>query len=577
MPKNPHISRFFLIFAENFSTMRKILLMIAAALVAWPHSEACTSILVGKNASADGSVMCTYNIDSWGACHKMYRYEAGTHPAGTMRKIYDRDTRVYHGQIPEAPVTYLVTGNINEWQVSIGETTFDGRTELIDKKGIIDYGSLMDLGLQRARTAREAIEVMTSLVERYGFCSSGESFTVCDPNEAWLLEMNGCGTGSKSVVWMAVRIPDNAVLAHANQSRIRRVNLADTANVKMSRNCINFARQRGYFKGPDSEFSFCDAYNPPTFGGRRLGDSRVWAIYRRLTTGMDRYLPYIEGIKPLKEVEPLPMWIIPDKKLTVNDVIECLRDRYEGTQFAMDDDPGAGIYDSPFRPQPLRYDDGGTTMFNDRPVSTAHTVFTFVAQLRSFMPREVGGVIWWGNDDSGMVAYTPVYCCANRVPACYNVAEADAFHFSEKSAYWVCNWVSNMVYPRYSLLYPELKQVRDSLQNSYFVHQADIERRAMALLDSDRNGAIALLSDYGDNMGEQMVNRWREMGWHMVVKYNDGVVRQEENGHYKRNSSGFRPVLTRPGMTPKARQRIHKATGKRFELPKEGHLDGSYM
>ena len=557
--------------------MKKILAIAATALMGLLHSEACTSILVGKNASADGSVMCTYSIDSWGACHKMYRYEAGKHPAGTIRKIYDRDTRVYHGQIPEAPETYLVTGNINEWQVAIGETTFEGRDELVDRKGTIDYGSLMDLGLQRAKTAREAIQVMTSLAEKYGFCSSGESFTVCDPNEAWVLEMCGCGPGSNSVVWIAVRVPDNAVMAHANQSRIRRVDLNDTVNVKISPNCISFARKRGYFKGKDSEFSFCDAYNPPTFGGRRLGDSRVWAIYRHLTTGMDRYIPYVEGKKPLSEVEPLPMWIIPNEKLTVNDVIECLRDRFEGTQFAMDDDPGAGLYDSPFRPQPLRYEDDGKTLFNERSVATTHTAFTFVAQLRSFLPREVGGVIWWGNDDSGMVTFTPVYCSASRVPHCYNDPKADAFHFSEESAYWVCNWVSNMVYPRWSLLYPELQQVRDSLQSSYFARQAEVEQRALDLMRSDRNAAIAHLTEYSCQVGDQMVKRWRQMAYHMIVKYNDGVIRQEENGEYLRNSSGFRPRLTRPGMSEKVRRRIHQATGTRLEVPPTDSLDASYM
>ena len=354
--------------------MKRILLLLVVLAIASLRIDACTSILVGKGASADGSVMCTYNIDSWGACHKMYRYEAGKHRAGTMRKIYDRDSRVYHGEIPEAPVTYLVTGNINEWQVAIGETTFEGREELIDREGIIDYGSLMDLGLQRARTAREAIWVMTSLANEYGFCSSGESFTVCDPNEA---------------VWIAVRVPDNAVMAHANQSRIRRVDLTDTANVMISPDCIDFARQRGYFKGSDSEFSFCDAFNPPSFGGRRMGDSRVWAIYRHLTTGMDRYLPYIEGKRPMSEVEPLPMWIIPDERLTVDDVIKCLQDRFEGTPFVMDDDPGAGIYDSPFRPQPSYYEDDSTTMFHERSVATTHTAFTWVCQLRGFLPREV--------------------------------------------------------------------------------------------------------------------------------------------------------------------------------------------
>ncbi|MBO4803374.1 MAG: C69 family dipeptidase [Muribaculaceae bacterium] len=556
---------------------RELLLLLAVLALCLPQSEACTSILVGKKASADGSVMCTYSIDSWGACHKMYRYEAGTHPAGTMRKIYDRDTRVYHGEIPEAPVTYLVTGNINEWQVAIAETTFEGREELINREGIIDYGSLMDLGLQRARTAREAISVMTSLAEEYGFCSSGESFTVCDPDEAWILELSGCGPGNKHVVWIAVRVPDNAVMAHANQSRIRRVDLTDKANVMISPNCISFARERGYFKGRDSEFSFCDAYNPPTFGGRRMGDSRVWAIYRRLTTGMDRYLPYVEGKQPMSEVEPLPMWIIPDQPLTVGDVIGCLRDRFEGTPLAMDDDPGAGVYDSPFRPQPSYYEDDSTTMFHERSVATTHTAFTWVCQLRGFMLREVGGVIWWGNDDSGMVAYTPVYCSANRVPHCYNDPNADAFTFSEESAYWVCNWVSNMVYPRWSLLYPELQEVRDSLQSSYFARQPEVEARALELMQRDRSAAINYLTAYGCEVGDQMLKRWREMAWHMVVKYNDGVIRQEEDGQYLRNSSGFRPKLTRPGMSPKARRRIHQSTGTRYEVPKAESPDASYM
>ena len=549
--------------------MKRLLFALIAALTAALPALPCTSIIVGKDASADGSVMCTYNIDTWGGFHKMYRFEAGKHPAGTMRKIYDRDYRTYHGQIPEAPVTYLVNGNINEWQVAISETTFDGRAELTDEKGVIDYGSLMDLGLQRSKTAREAIKVMTSLAGKYGYCSTGESFTVCDPNEAWILELIGCGPGSKSVVWIAVRVPDNAVLAHANQSRIRKVDLTDTANVMISPNCISFARKRGYFKGKDSDFSFCDAYNPPTFGGRRLSDSRVWAIYRRLTTGMDRYLPYVEGKLPMSEVEPLPMWIIPDKKLTVNDVIVCLRDHFEDSPLAMDDDPGAGLYDSPYRPQPLRYDDGGTTLFNERPVATAHTAFTWVCQLRSFMPREVGGVIWWGNDDSGMVPYTPVYCCTNRVPRCYDTPGADAFHFSLDNAYWVCNMVSNMVYPRWSLLYPELAQVRDSLQASYFARQPQLEHDALALLPADREAAIALLSDYSHEVGEQMVARWRQMAEHMIVKYNDGVIRQETKGQYKRNASGFRPILTRPGMTKKARRRIHEATGDRFQVPKK--------
>ena len=539
---------------------------------------ACTNLVVGKKASKDGSVIISYSQDSYGSFEPLRVIPAADHPAGTMHPLYHYETGNYLGEIPEVPHTYGVVGLMNEFQLTIHETTYGGRSELTDTvSGLIDYGSLMVLALQRAKTAREAIQVMTELTETYGYESEGESFTIADPNEVWVLEMVGKGPGRKGAVWVAVRVPDDCICAHANQSRIRRVDLKDKKNVMISPNCIKFARERGYFKGKDSEFSFCDAYNPPTFGGRRLGDSRVWAIYRHLTTGMDRYLPYVEGKLPMSEVEPLPMWIIPDKPVSVGDVIECLRDRFEGTEFAMDDDPGAGIYDSPFRPQPSRYDDDGTIMFHERSVATTHTAFTWVCQLRSFMPREVGGVIWWGNDDSGMVAYTPVYCCADRVPHCYNDPKADAYTFSDESAYWVCNWVSNMVYPRWSLLYPELQQVRDSLQASYFDRQAAIEARALELMNSDRTAAIALLTDYGCEVGDQMVARWRQMAYHMIVKYNDGVIRQEENGQYLRNSSGFRPRLTRPGMSDKVRRRIHQSTGTRYEVPPTDTLDTSYM
>ena len=291
---------------------------------------ACTSLMVGKNASADGSVMCTYNADSFGTFRNMNYLPAGTHAPGEMRRIIDRDSKEYHGEIPEAPVTYSVIGNINEWQVTIGETTYGGRKELKDSTGLIDYGSLMDLALQRAKTAREAIQVMTSLAEKYGYCSTGEVFSICDPNEAWIMEMVGCGPGSKAVAWVALRVPDNAICAHANQSRIRTFDQKDKKNVLFSKNCITFARQQGWFNGKDKDFSFYDAYAEDNFRARRICEARVWTIYRRYSEGFgEKYLPFVLG-KQL-DTEPMPLWIVPNRKLTVADVQECLRDHYEGT------------------------------------------------------------------------------------------------------------------------------------------------------------------------------------------------------------------------------------------------------
>lgn len=543
--------------------------IMAAILMGVSLSDACTSIIVGKKASADGSVMTTYNCDSYGTFHTLYHYAAGKHMAGKMRDVYDRDTRVYHGQIAEAPETYNVIGDINEWQVTISETTFGGRHEMIDTTGILDYGSLMAIALQRSKTAREAITVMTTLADQYGYCSSGESFSVCDPNEAWILEMVGCGPGSKRVAWVALRIPDEAICVHANQSRISRFNMKDKQNVLYSKNVVSYARSQGWFTGKDSDFSFNDAYDEPDFGGRRYCDARVWTIYRKFADGFDRYLPYVEGKLPLDQVERMPLWIIPNRKLSVQDVQMCLRDHYEGTALAMDNDPGQGIYESPFRPSPLKFTVDGKDYFNERPVATMQTAFTWISQMRSWMPREVGGVLWWANDDGDVAAYTPIYCNNTIQPRCYNTPNADAVTFSMDNAYWVCNWVGNMVYPRYSLLYPELKQVRDSLENSYFEKQPLVEAHAMDLLKNDRRTALKYLNDYSNGTAEQMLTRWKQLATHLIVKYNDGIVRQEENGRFKMSSTGFRPVTTRPGYSQKVAKKLVELTGDRFAIPEE--------
>lgn len=546
--------------------MKRIVLVVFL-LVSYFSSWACTNFIVGKKASADGSVICSYNADDYGLFIGLCHYPAGKHEKGSVRKIYDWDTNVYHGQIPEAEVTYNVIGNINEYQVSIGETTFGGREELVDTTGILDYGSLIYIALQRSKTAREAIKVMTTLTDKYGYCSGGETFTICDPNEAWIMEMIGKGPGRKGTVWVAVRIPDDAICAHANQSRIRTFNQKDKKNVMFSKDCITFAREKGWFSGKDADFSFCEAYAYPDFSGRRFCEARVWSFFNHFSTDMERYLPYAEG--KVKDAEPMPLWIKPNHKVSVQDIQECMRDHYEGTPFSLDKDPGQGVWNMPYRPTPLTYKVDGKEYFNERPTSTQQTAFSYVAQLRSWLPRQIGGVLWFGNDDGNMVAYTPVYCGNTSQPECYNTKGADAVTFSMKNAFWVCNWVSNMVYPRYSLMFGSLKSVRDSLETSYFSAQAEIERKAMVLYDENPSLAIDFLTDYSIDKAQQMIDRWRQLGTYLIVKYNDMAIKPDEDGRFIRTETGLGATVERPGFPENVAREIVKSSGDRYAVPEE--------
>lgn len=543
--------------------MKKILLMAVLSVVGM-GVHACTNFIVGKNASTDGSVMCTYNADSYGMFTGLCHYPAGTHAKGEMRKIIDYDTYVCHGEIPEAPVTYNVIGNINEYQVSIGETTFGGREELVDTTGLIDYGSLMYLGLQRAKTAREAIDVMTSLVAQYGYNSEGETFTICDPNEAWIMEMIGKGPGRTGAVWVAIRIPDDAICAHANQSRITTFDQKDKKNVLYSKDVIKFAREKGFFDGKDKDFSFNDAYAYPDFSGRRYCEARVWSFFNHFSNDMDRFLPYAMG--KVKEAEPMPLWIIPNKKVSLQDIQDCMRDHYEGTPFSLDSDIGGGIWQMPYRPTPLSFKVDGKEFFNERPTSTQQTGFSYIAQLRGWLPRQIGGILWFGNDDGNMVAYTPVYCSAIRQPECYNTPGADAVTFSDKNAFWVCNWVSNMVYPRYSSMFPSLKAVRDSLEQSYFKEVPAVDLKAQQLLVSSEKQAVDYLTDYTCKKGDEMICRWRQLAIYLIVKFNDMAEKKEVNGRFEVTPEGVSKVV-RPGYPEATARKIAEQTGDRYVVP----------
>lgn len=522
-------------------------LMAVAMLGSVSEAEACSNFIVGKKASVDGSVMCSYSADDYGMFQYLCHYPAAKHAKGEMRKIFDWDSNKYYGEIPEAAETYNVIGNINEWQVTIGETTYGGREEMVDSTGIMDYGSLIYVALQRSKTAREAIKVMTTLANTYGYNSGGETFTICDPNEAWIMEMMGKGAGSKGAVWVALRIPDDAICAHANQSRIGKFNMKDKKNVMYAKDVVSFARSKGWFKGKDADFSWKMAYAKPDFSGRRFCDARAWAMLNHFYD-MSPYLDWALGKNP--DAQDMPLWVVPNKKVSVQDVENVMRDHYEGTPLSVADgsDIGGGIWEMPYRPTPLMYKVDGKQYFNERPVSTQQSGFVFVSQMRSWLPREIGGVFWFANDDANMAAFTPVYCSMTERPECYNTPGADALHFSKKNAYWVCNMTSNMVYPRYSLMFPTLKEVRDSLDNSYFAAQAGVEKKAQELYAQNPQAAVKYLNDYSVEKAQQMLARWNQLFEFMVVKYNDMIIKPtDKNGTFKKTPSGggvsIRPAL----------------------------------
>ena len=544
-------------------------LMAVAMLGSVSEAEACSNFIVGKKASVDGSVMCSYSADDYGMFQYLCHYPAAKHAKGEMRKIFDWDSNKYHGEIPEAAETYNVIGNINEWQVTIGETTYGGREEMVDSTGIMDYGSLIYVALQRSKTAREAIKVMTTLANTYGYNSEGETFTICDPNEAWIMEMMGKGAGSKGAVWVALRIPDDAICAHANQSRIGKFNMKDKKNVMYAKDVVSFARRKGWFQGKDADFSWKMAYAKPDFSGRRFCDARAWAMLNHFYD-MSPYLDWALGKNP--DAQDMPLWVVPNKKVSVKDVENVMRDHYEGTPLSVADgsDIGGGIWEMPYRPTPLMYKVDGKQYFNERPVSTQQSGFVFVSQMRSWLPREIGGVFWFANDDANMAAFTPVYCSMTERPECYNTPGVDAVHFSKKNAYWVCNMTSNMVYPRYSLMFPTLKEVRDSLDNSYFAAQAGVEKKAQELYAQNPQAAVKYLNDYSVEKAQQMLTRWNQLFEFMVVKYNDMIIKPtDKNGTFKKTPYGLGATPVRPGYPEKFAKQLVKQSGDKFLVPEE--------
>lgn len=541
--------------------MKKVVCLAVCLLTAVAESFACTNLIVGKNASTDGSTIVSYSADSYGLYGELYHYPAGMHKKGTMMKVYEWDTAKYLGEIEQAHQTYNVIGNMNEFQLTIAETTFGGRPELADSTGLIDYGSLIYLGLQRSRTAREAIRVMTDLVQKYGYYSSGESFTIADPNEIWIMEMIGKGPGVRGAVWVAVRVPDDCISAHANQARIQQFDLNDKENCVYSSDVISFAREKGYFNGVNKDFSFANAYAPLDFGARRFCEARVWSFFNKYTDQGEAFLPYILG----ETDKPMPLFIKPTRKLSVNDVKEMMRDHYEGTPLDITKDFGAGPYKMPYRLSPLTFKVGDKEYFNERPISTQQSGFSFVAQMRSFKPNPIGGVLWFGLDDANMTAFTPVYCCTTKSPDCYTrIDGADYVTFSWNSAFWIYNWVANMVYPRYELMIGDLRTTQHDLENTFFTAQQGIEDAAEKLWAKDQKAAVEFLTNYTGMTAQNTLDAWKKLGTFLVVKYNDGVVKRVKDGQFERNSIGQPATVVRPGYPKEFLEEYVKQTGDRY-------------
>ncbi len=492
----------------------------------------CTNIIVTKGATTTNSNYLTYSADSYSLYGALYHYKAAVYPNGTMLDIYEWDTGKYLGKIKQVEKTYNVIGNMNEFQLVIGETTFGGREELKNNKGILDYGSLIYITLQRAKNAREAIKIMTELVNEYGYYSTGESFSIVDPNEAWILEMIGKGEGVKGAVWVAQRIPDGCISAHANQARITKINFKDKDNFLYAEDVIKFAREKGYFNGKDEEFSFSDIYNPLDFGGVRYCEARVWSVFRRVNKSMEKYISYIN----YKSKERMPLYIKPDKKLSTIDVIELMRDHYEGTELDMTVGIGAGLYCSPYRNRPLEWKYGDTTYFHERPISTQQTGFSFVAQLRSYLPNEVGGVLWFGVDDTYMTVYVPFYPCHNKVPEVFCEHTASMSKFSWNSAFWVFNVVSNFVYPRYSAMINDVKIYQNKLEGQFLNDQQEVEKHALELFKVSKLSAVEYLTNYSNSLAQYTVDEWKKLFEFLLVKYMDGA---DKNEFFRPTSKGY--------------------------------------
>lgn len=576
--------------------MRRVIFLSLCTILAgtFSKSTACTNYLISKGASSDGSTMISYAADSHIRYGELYWRPAAKWPAGTMVTLYDRGTAKPLGQIPQAPQTYQVIGFMNEFQVSIGETTFDGRKELHDSTGIIDYGSLMFLALQRSKTAREAIKVIAELMETYGYASSGESFSIADPDEVWIMELIGKGVKlktdkktkktfnqNKGAVWVAIRIPDGYVSAHANHARITRFQAENGQNSISSKNLdriydpkvevvyahdvISFAKSQGYFNGAEEDFSFSDAYAPLDFGAARFCELRVWAFFNEVNDDMKSYWDYATG---KSKSERMPLYIKPNRKLTPLDLMKFKRNYLQGTPLDMSKDVGAGPFGLPYRWRPLTWKHEGENYFHERVTVTQQTGFSFIAQMRRWLPDPIGGIFWFGVDDAGTCVYVPFYCGINQVPWSYSEGNGDMLAYSEDAAFWVFNRVAHFAYLFYDRVMPDIRKLQAEIENGFYETIPAVDVAAHKLYASSPEKAREFVSGFSCNAANNTVKRWRELGTFLLVKYLDGNVKQEKDGEFIRNPWGYPPSPQFPGYSDDWKKNMIENTGDAFKVPK---------
>ncbi|MBQ7631637.1 MAG: C69 family dipeptidase [Paludibacteraceae bacterium] len=539
--------------------MRKILLVGLMAVCVMPV-WCCTNFIVGKNASADGSTIISYAADSYGMYGFLHFSPAADWPDGSVREVFDWDTGRPLGSIPQVAHTYKVVGNTNEHQVTIGETTWGGREALWDTVGI-DYGSLIYIALERSKTAREAIECMISLVNEFGYASEGESFSIGDPNEVWVMDLIGKGAGQKGANWVAVRIPDEAICGHANQARItqlpqgkakltkeqkrlqKKLNCVCHGDWLWDKNLIAAAREKGYFSGKDADFNFQAAFNPFDFTGLYVCEARVWSFFRHFSSEMEPYFDYATGATYLatggKDAgTPMPLWIIPERKVSVQDIKECMRDEYQGTPLDITQGTDAGPWNSKLRFGSLGFklkdteDTTKTTQYwYERPTATQQTAWSFVSQMRNGKR----GVFWFGVDDAACSCYVPMYSCINHVPECFAEGNGDSYTFSPTSAWWTFNIVANWAYTKYSRMYPHIREMQSIWDDKFNAQQAGVDEQAAGLSEEE---ACAFLTSYSCAQAENVVADWQRLGIYLMTKFLDGQERKEENGQFKRNPYG---------------------------------------
>jgi dipeptidase len=554
------------------------ILIVSLMTLAYFPATSCTNFLISKGASVDGSTMITYAADSHVLYGELYHWPAGEYKEGSLMDIYEWDTGKLLGQIKQVAKTYNVVGNMNENQVAIGETTYTGRTELQDTTGIIDYGSLIYITLQRATSARDAIRIMTNLVKEYGYYSTGESFSIADPNEVWILELIGKGPGNKGAVWVAVRIPDGYISGHANHARVTTFPISNKKTSISSKyinsdkylykpelqyiyaeDVVSFAKEAGYYEGDHKDFSFSDTYAPLDFGGARFCEARVWAAFNRVNVDMGQYVDYAMGHDLTNR---MPLYIKPDKKLSVHDVMGLMRDYYQGTPMDMTKDVGAGPYSNIVRWRPLTWKVDGETYFNERATSTQQTGFSFVSQMRSWLPNPIGGIHWFGVDDAYSSVYNPIYCGSTEVPETYAVGNGTMMDYSENAAFWVFNQVSNFAYTRYNAMIPDIQEKQSELELGFFEEIKDIDQYASTLYQKDPEGAVKYVTEYSVKTANNTVNEWKQLYKDLFVKFMDGNIKTKAEP--KKDYKYVVPNLEQPGYSDEWYKFIIEKSGDKF-------------